>query len=133
MRKLAFALAFAGIVAGGTALEARERLTGEQKLAKLLEGRVAGQPVSCISTMNTRDSQVIDKTAIVYDSGGTIYVNRPRYPESLDSDDVMVTELHGGQLCRLDVVRMHDRSSGFYNGFVGLEDFIPYRRVAKAN
>ncbi|MDE2596745.1 MAG: hypothetical protein KGL44_07710 [Sphingomonadales bacterium] len=134
MRKTALILAAAAtVLAGGTALQARERLTGEERLAKMLEGRVAGRPVSCISTMNTRDSQVIDKTAIVYDSGSTIYVNRPRYPQALDSDDILVTELHGGQLCRLDTVRLHDRTDGWYHGFVGLEDFVPYRRVAKAD
>ena len=77
-------------------------------------------------------AQVIDKTAIVYDRGNVIYVNRPSNADSLDSDDVMVTKLHGSQLCRLDVVRTHDRSSFFYTGFVGLEDFVPYRRVARS-
>ena len=52
---------------------------------------------------------------------------------SLDDDDVLVSDIHGGQVCKLDVVRLHDRTSHFYNGFVGLEQFVPYRRVASAN
>lgn len=131
MRKIAFALAAVAAVLSGPALQAKApKLTGEEKLAKLLEGRVAGQPVSCISLYNTRDTRIIDKTAIVYDAGRTIYVNRPRYPAALDSDDIMVTRPTGSQLCRLDVVQMRDRSSFFYSGFVGLEDFVPYRKVA---
>ena len=114
----------------GPALNAKPRLTGEERLAKLLEGRVAGDPVNCISTSNIRDTTVINNTAIVYHAGNVIYVNRPRYPSSLDDDRVMVTELHGSQLCRLDTVRLHERSGGFYSGFVGLEEFVPYRRVA---
>jgi hypothetical protein len=133
MRKLALILASAAALAAGPALQAKERLTGEQQLAKLLEGREAGPPVSCISLMNTQDSRVIDKTAIVYNTGRTIYVNRPRYPDSLDSDDIMVTELHSSQLCRLDTVKMHDRSGFWFTGFVGLEDFVPYRKVDRAN
>jgi hypothetical protein len=132
MRKFTLILAGAAILAGATAIQARERLTGEQKLAKLLEGRVAEKPVSCIPLHRTSDQQVIDKTAIVYDRGNVIYVNRPSNADSLDSDDVMVTKIHGSQLCRLDVVRTHDRSSFFYTGFVGLEDFVPYRRVARS-
>ena len=131
MRTIALIAAGAAALLTGSALPARERLSGEQQLAKMLEGREAGRPVSCISTFGTRDTRVIDKTAIVYDAGSVIYVNRPRYPQSLDSDDVMVTELHGSQLCRMDTVRMHDRSNLWYRGFVGLEDFVPYRRVAQ--
>lgn len=127
---LAASVALAGLA--GPALEAKPRLTGEERLAKLLDGRVAGEPVSCISTFNTRDTTVIDKTAIVYHAGNTLYVNRPRHPESLDDDDILVTEMHGSQLCRMDIVRMHERRGGFYSGFVGLEDFVPYRRVATA-
>lgn len=131
MRKIAFALAAVAAVLSGPAIQAKApKLTGEEKLAKLLEGRVAGEPVSCISLYNTRDTRIIDKTAIVYDAGRTIYVNRPRYPSSLDSDDIMVTRPTGSQLCRLDVVQMRDRSNFFYSGFVGLEDFVPYRKVA---
>jgi hypothetical protein len=133
MRKIALLMAATAAMLAGPALQARERLTGEQQLAKLLEGRVAGTPVSCISLMSSHDSRIIDKTAIVYDSGRTIYVNRPRDPQSLDSDDIMVTELHTSQLCRLDTVRMHDRSGFWYSGFVGLEDFVPYRKVANNN
>ena len=64
MRKIAiFAVAAAALLAG-PALQARERLTGEQQLAKLLEGRVAEKPVSCIPLYRTSDSRIIDKTAI---------------------------------------------------------------------
>ena len=133
MRKIAILTITAAALLAGPALQAKERLTGEQQLAKLLEGRVAERPVSCIPLSRTSDSRIIDKTAIVYDQGNVIYVNRPRYPESLDSDDIMVTELHSSQLCRLDTVRMHDRSQFFFSGFVGLEDFVPYRRVARSN
>lgn len=133
MRKTAIVLASLAALLASPAAIAREKLTGEQKLAKMLEGRVAGEPVSCISLNRTQDSRIIDKTAIVYDSGNTIYVNRPRFADSLDDDDVMVTEIHGSQLCRLDTVRMHDRSGMWFSGFVGLENFVPYRKVAVAN
>ena len=130
MRRFAFALATAALLSGPALQAKAPKLTGEEKLAKLLEGREAGEPVSCISTHNTRDARIIDKTAIVYDTGRVIYVNRPNGARSLDDDDIMVTRLHGSQLCRLDTVQMRDRSSFFYSGFVGLEDFVPYRKVA---
>jgi hypothetical protein len=135
MHRFAMVLAAGAAILAGSGLQARERLTGEEKLEKLLEGRVAGEPVSCISLTGSRDSQVIDKTAIVYGSGRTIYVNRPHNAGDLDDDDILVTTLHGGgsQLCRLDIVRTHDRTAHFYTGFVNLDNFVPYRRVASRN
>lgn len=131
MRKFVLAAAALAALATGSALQAREKLTGEQQLAKLLEGRVAEKPVSCIPLSDARDARIIDKTAIVYDRGNVIYVNRPSGARDLDSDDIMVTHPTGGQLCSVDVVRMHDQSSHFFTGFVGLNEFVPYRRVAR--
>jgi hypothetical protein len=131
MRKIALALAAGAALLAGTAVEAaKPKLTGEEQLAKTLEGRVAGKPVDCISLFDSRDQQVIDKTAIVYGTGRTIYVNRPSNARDLDRDDIMVTNIHGSQLCSLDIVRTHERSGFFPTGFVGLEQFVPYRRVA---
>ena len=127
---LVLGLAAAGMALAASPLAAREHLTGEQQLAKMLEGRVAGKPVDCISLNTTRSSTVIDKTAIVYEEGSTLYVNRPTNADSLDSDDILVTKTSLSQLCRLDTVHLHDRSMFSWNGFVGLEQFVPYKRVA---
>ena len=133
MRKSAIALVTVTALLTAPALQAKEKLTGEEKLAQILEGRVAGEPVNCISLSDARDAQMIDKTAIVFGHGNTIYVNRPAHPESIDRDDIMVTETSLSQLCKLDSVRFHDRSQFFFTGFVGLSEFVPYRKVAKAD
>lgn len=133
MRKIAMALAAGAALLAGTALEAKPKLTGEEQLAKAIGDRVPGKPVDCISLFDSRDQQVIDKTAIVYGNGSTIYVNRPANARDLDRDDVMVTDIRGGsQFCRLDIVRTHDRSNFFPTGFISLEQFVPYRRVASS-
>lgn len=133
MRKTALALAAGAVLLTGAAAGAKPKLTGEEQLAKILDGRQPGNPVDCISLTDSRDQRVIDKTAIVYGNGGTIYVNRPSNPRDLDRDDIMVTDIRGSQLCRMDIVRTHDRAGFFYNGFIGLQQFVPYRRVARAN
>lgn len=111
---------------------AKPKLTGEAQLAKMLDGREAGKPVNCLPLGQSQESRIIDKTAIVYRFGNTLYVNRPSNPESLDSDDILVTRLTTGQLCRLDPVQLIDRTSRFYSGFVALQDFVPYKKVAMA-
>lgn len=125
-------------IAKGDAAAAREaRLAkAEAQLAKKLEGRVAGEPVRCISLPTIRSSTVIDGVGIVYDSGNTLYVNRPANGAStLDDDDILVTNTTGTQLCDLDIVRLVDRGTRFQTGFVGLGKFVPYKKVsvAKAN
>lgn len=105
------------------------RLSPEERLQKLLDGRVAGKPVSCINLRDIQSSQIIDKTAIVYRVGGKLYVNRPRGgADWLDSDDILVTHTVTGQLCRIDTVRLIDRASRFQRGFVSLGDFVPYAK-----
>ncbi|MFM2300650.1 MAG: hypothetical protein RLZZ84_386 [Pseudomonadota bacterium] len=133
MRKMSFAFAAVGLLLGGTALEARTRLTPEQELAKLIEGREAGPPVDCISLSDAHDMVVLDKTAIVYRAGSVVYVNRPQNPEQLRSDDIMVTHPTGSQFCRLDIVNTVDRAAHFSTGFISLGQFVPYRKTAKAN
>ena len=109
---------------------AAPRLAPEAKLARALEGRVAGEPVRCISLHNIRSSQIIDRTAIIYDAGGTLYVNRPKAGgESLDSWDVLVTRPFDSRLCNVDVVHLYDSTSRMQTGMVFLGDFVPYRKA----
>ncbi|MEJ2409784.1 MAG: hypothetical protein P8Y58_04460 [Novosphingobium sp.] len=133
MKKLTAALVStlaATAVFAAPAVEAKPKLTGEEKLAKMLEGREAGKPVNCITLSQVSDTTVIDKTAIVYRMGSTLYVNRPTNADLLDNDDILVTRLWGSQLCSVDTVQLHDRMAGhMWNGFVGLKQFVPYKKV----
>jgi hypothetical protein len=102
----------------------------EAELARRLAGRVAGEPVQCIDLHRIRSSQVINDTAIIYDAGSVLYVNRPdNGADSLDRNDTMVTRLFTTQLCNIDTVQMVDPMSGMMTGIVFLGDFVPYRRI----
>jgi hypothetical protein len=130
MRNLIPALVAAAAIAVAPAADARQKLAPEDQLAKLLEGRVAGEPQDCISLSSARSSQVIDRTAIVYKVGSTLWVNRPKGgAESLDDDDILVTRTSSSQLCSIDTIELRDRTSHFYSGFVSLGEFVPYRRA----
>lgn len=134
MHKIVTAIAATAALLAAPAVDARPKLTGEEKLAKMLEGREAGKPVSCIPSYQATETRVIDKTAIVYRIGSTLYVNRPTNADRLDDDDILVTKLSGSsQLCSVDVVHLHDRPSFFWNGFVGLNEFVPYKKVKVAS
>ena len=108
---------------------AAPRVEPEVQLARAIEGRIAGEPVDCIQLRNIRSSRIIDDTAIIYDAGSTIYVNRPRGGrESLDQWDVLVTKTHSSQLCSIDVVTLYDSGSRMQTGVVFLGEFVPYRK-----
>ena len=128
MRKITAFFSAALILAAASA-QAAPRLSGEAKLSREIEGRVAGEPVKCLPFHRIHSSRIIDDTAIVYDSGSTIYVNRPRAGrESLDRWDSLVTRTFGSQLCSADVVLLYDSSARMTTGFVFLGDFVPYRK-----
>ncbi|MEL0210529.1 MAG: hypothetical protein VW891_08105 [Novosphingobium sp.] len=128
--KLAAALAAGSLLLAGAAADAKPRLTPEQELAKALEGRVAGKPEDCIYLPRVINTRIYDKTAIVYDAGNTLWVNRPDAgAATLSDNDIMVTTPFGSQLCSVDIVRMVDRTAGFWRGSIGLGQFVPYKKV----
>jgi hypothetical protein len=103
---------------------------GEVRLAKLLEGRVAGEPTRCIRAFPSQRMTTIEGTAYVYGSGNTIWVQRTRNPEAIsDTDTLVINRYSGLQLCSLDFARTIDRYNGFFTGAVFFEDFVPYSRI----
>ena len=130
MRKLALVLAGSALALAGTAaLASTTSEQGEARLARMLEGRTAGQPVSCISTMNSSKMEVIDETALVYDAGKTIYVARPVDPRQLKRNDAIVmNRFSPTRLCVQEPMRTVDRYGGYPTGAVFLKDFVPYTK-----
>ena len=130
MSKIVAALAIAALASATPAL-ANDGNSPDAELAKLLEGRVAGEPVNCISLNSVTSSTVIEGKAIVYQIGTKLYVNEPRSgADRLDDDDVLLTRNYGSQLCRIDSVQLIDRNSRFVRGFVVLDRFVPYTKIA---
>ena len=128
MRKLTLIIA-AGLAALGSSAQSASRQDPETRLARALEGRVAGEPVECIRLHNVRSSTIIDNEAILFDAGATIWVNRPRAGrESLDRWDTLVTRPFGSRLCSIDVVRLMDSTTRIETGTVFLGEFVPYTR-----
>jgi hypothetical protein len=112
--------------------QAGDRRSPEQQLEQALRGRVAGEPVDCINLRSVRNSRVINRTAILFDAGGTIYVNRPRSgAQSLTDWDTQVVRPFGQRLCTIDTITMVDPGSGFFRGTVFLGEFVPYHRVRR--
>lgn len=105
------------------------KLSPEAELAKELEGRVAGEPLRCIPYSRVQGSRIIEGVGILYRDGGRLYLNRPTAgADRLDEWDVLVTKVHGSQLCERDVVNLVDSGSRMPSGFVFLGEFVPYTK-----
>jgi hypothetical protein len=125
--------ACAVLAVSATAAQAQTRQErSEERLATMIEGRVAGTPQSCITAFRSNRIQVIPYVGIVYDDGDTVYVARAKTPERLRNTDVPVIERFGSQFCASDVIRTVDRHAGFTTGALFLENWVPYTRVAEA-
>lgn len=122
----ALALAGNAAVASGSPGNAQ----GEARLARMLEGRIAGAPVSCVNTVRSDKMQVIDGVAVVYDAGKTIYVARPTDPRMLGRNDALVIDRFSPvRLCVQESMKTIDRYDHFHTGVVFLQDFVPYTKA----
>jgi hypothetical protein len=106
--------------------------SGEAELTKALQGYVAGPPQSCLRPADVDGSYIISNTAIVYRGiGGRLWVNRTKTPENLREDDIPVQIMYGGQMCRLDRVKLIERGSRIEHWITVLDDFTPYKKLPK--
>jgi len=129
MKTIATILAATALAITGTAASAETLAEkGEARLATMIEGRTAGEPVSCIPAPRSNRLEVIEHVGVVYDAGRTIYVARPQDPKVLGRNDAIIIERLGSQLCKQDVTRTFDRYLGVTTGVVFLSDFVPYAR-----
>ena len=62
----------------------------------------------------------------MYFSGGAL----PYWTVGCDDACDIQNRLFGSQLCSVDTVQLHDRFGGnMWRGFVGLREFVPYKKV----
>ncbi len=112
-------------LAAAPALAETRAERNEARVAERLEGREAGEPVSCIFAPRSHGLEVIEHVGILYEAGDTIYLARVVHPRSLGFGDALIIQRRGSSLCKHDMTRTFDRGSQI-NGVVFFEDFVPY-------
>ncbi|MEO6389237.1 MAG: hypothetical protein ABIT16_05940 [Croceibacterium sp.] len=129
MKTIVAIFAGAGLLLATTTASAETRAEkNEARVARMIEGRTAGEPVNCISALRSNSIEVIDHVGVVYDAGDTVYVARASDPRMLSTFDTLVINRYGSQLCTNDMMRTVDRYNGYITGVVFLEDFVPYTK-----
>ncbi len=133
MRNLLLISAAAAIASCSTtpAEQASQAAEAESKLQKHLAGMVPGKARDCLPTFRTSDMIRIDEDTVLFRDGSRrIYRNEINGScNGLGSPNyTLVTTSFGssGQLCRGDIARMVDMSSGIPVGSCVIGAFVPY-------
>ena len=119
---------YGGVDGGAT----KTALTEKQAkvMDKQLAGKVAGEPINCLSMVDSRQPIRVSDNVLLYRvSKNKVYRNdlAGGCPGFGRDDDIMVTRSFGGsQLCSGDIFKLVDRSSGMWTGSCSFGKFVPY-------
>ena len=95
--------------------------------AAALAGRVAGQPVDCITLPAGTNPVIVDARTILYRQGRRIWRTGPVGAcPSLTPNRILIVEPFGAQLCRNDRFRTLTPNTGIPSGFCRFDRFTPY-------
>ena len=98
-------------------------------LERILAGRTAGPPQSCVTSRSDFSLHAVDSTTITYGSGSTVYVNRlGPCPGLRELSTIIVVSASSGQYCRGDRIRANEPGSIIPGATCNLGDWVPYRR-----
>jgi hypothetical protein len=121
------------VAAEGAALVPASEIpaTPSPAVAKALEGRTAGVPVSCVNLRQMRTTRIIDETAVIYEeSRSRWFVNFPQGGNcpNMTRDRAIATRTPSNQLCSGDLIRVFDQQTPIQYGSCSLGKFVPYTR-----
>jgi hypothetical protein len=99
-----------------------------KELAHALDGKVAGKPVTCVSTFRGNNLHAIGDHTLVYRvSKKLTYRNDLQGAcHGLRFGDALVLRVTGDQYCRGDIAHAVNLPSGSLSGTCALGDFVPY-------
>ena len=102
---------------------------------RLLYGKVAQRPISCLPHYLSNDMRVIDDNTIAFRNGNArVYVAHMQggCNNLAEGHNALVTHQFGNaELCRGDIARVVDTMNGFTVGSCVWGDFTPYVRPGR--
>ena len=102
---------------------------GQQALGRLLAGRTASAPVSCMPHSSFSDMTVIDGRTIAFRSAGRVYLvqlSSGCEPIAGGGYALQTTERGGTGLCTGDIAHALDTVNRFAIGSCGIDSIVPY-------
>lgn len=104
-----------------------------KELAKELDGKVAGAPVSCVSNYSSANLRAIGDQTLVYRINKNLVYRNDLIGrcQGLARGDALVMQVWGSQYCKGDMAHAVDLFSGIWGGTCALGEFVPYRTAPK--
>jgi hypothetical protein len=106
----------------------------EMQLQQWLGGKVAGQPIDCMTAFRPSDMVVIDDNTILFKGHhNVVYRNDPPggcSPMSLGGY-ALVTRSTTNRLCRGEIAQVVDLRTGVINGGCAMGSFVPYHSATR--
>ncbi|GLV28984.1 hypothetical protein TomTYG75_15050 [Sphingobium sp. TomTYG75] len=107
------------------------RLTEKQaaRLEAALEGKVAGEPVNCVSRYPGSSLTAVSESVLLYRVSGRLIYRNDLIGSctGLGRGDTLIIKPTGSQYCRGDLARSADLVTGSITGGCALGSFTPYR------
>jgi hypothetical protein len=109
--------------------QASRSAEAQAEFHKLTAGKVPGPAITCRPSYRSNDMVTIDDGTVAFKNGRTVYVNHLIGEcNGLKSGFyTLVTRSSGSGLCRGDIARVADVSTGMVVGSCAVGDFIPYK------
>jgi hypothetical protein len=130
-----FLLLIGGLVTSCAAGPPQPVASPKQQLAaqRILQGKVAGRPMDCISSFTANDMTWLDRSTVAFKRGSKlVYVNHFNGGcDNYGGRYAMVTRQVTSQMCRGDIVQLIDPVAHYPAGSCVFGDFIPYRTPGK--
>ncbi len=124
----------AGCAATGKRTPAALTARQSQELARALDGKTPGKPVSCVSRMLGTDGlhAVTDDLLIYRVNRDLVYRNNLNGScTGISRGATLVLQPTNDQYCRNDIARSVDLTTGMPGPSCALGDFVPYRTTGK--
>jgi hypothetical protein len=133
MRSICLLLIGAALGSCSTAPEPAVRTpTGQLTYDRLVAGKVAGPPISCLSNYNANDMTVIDSQTLAYRVGGSAtYIMHlsPGCSGLGSGSTALLTKQFGASgLCRGDIAQSFDTLNHMTVGSCVIGDIVPYTK-----
>jgi hypothetical protein len=122
------AAALALVACAGSADPPQQSALSDVK-QRALQGRVVGEPVSCLSSREIYDTDgITDRVVLFHLRNGRTYRNDlpSACPQIAREGTAFVSQTTITRLCALDIVQLYEPSSGFVYGGCALGKFVPY-------
>jgi len=100
------------------------------KLDEALAGFTPGKPVDCVDNRDLRSPESYGDNTILFRTGNKLIYRTDTSGScsGIGRGEALITRQWGSRLCKGDIARTADLTTGFQSGVCSFGEFVPYRK-----